>query len=223
MKQSFIKQKGSSRLTLFFAGWGMGEGLLAPLPEDTDDVMLCFDYRDLQFDAAPLAAYASIRVVAWSMGVWVAGRVLPSLALPWEHALAFNGTPWPVDDLRGIPESIFKGTLDNLSEQTLSKFRRRMCGSAPALKDFLQHAPDRSWETLRDELAALYEAITRTGPATDWHWDKAFIGTEDHIFPSANQLRAWENLTTQTVHAAHYDADCIQQLAEGKETLWINH
>ena len=92
-----------------------------------------------------------------------------------------------------------------------------------ALKDFLQHAPDRSWETLRDELAALYEAITRTGPATDWHWDKAFIGTEDHIFPSANQLRAWENLTTQTVHAAHYDADCIQQLAEGKETLWINH
>ena len=43
MKQSFIQQKGSSRLTLFFAGWGMGEGLLVPLSEGADDVMLCFD------------------------------------------------------------------------------------------------------------------------------------------------------------------------------------
>ena len=33
----------------------------------------------------------------------------------------------PVDDLKGIPQQVFEGTLEGLNEGTLEKFIRRMC------------------------------------------------------------------------------------------------
>ena len=40
--------------------------------------------------------------------------------------VALNGTVTPVDDLKGIPQQVFEGTLEGLNESTLEKFIRRM-------------------------------------------------------------------------------------------------
>ena len=222
MKQSFIKQKGSSRLTLFFAGWGMGEGLLAPLSEGADDVMLCFDYRDLQFDAAPLAAYASIRVVAWSMGVWVASQVLQGKDFPYQMKLAVNGTLLPIDDGQGIPEAVFSGTLARFSEQTLVRFRRRMCGSVEEVKAFLAHHPYRSAGELREELAALAETVARSDMPC-FLWDRAVVGLRDKIFLADNQMNFWKGKTQLLPRdMEHYDDGFFAACISGKEDgLWI--
>ena len=75
MKQTYLhKTPGSGTLTLLFGGWGSGAELFAECRPKDSDLMLCYDYHDLDFDPGVLKEYSSIRVVAWSMGVWAASR-----------------------------------------------------------------------------------------------------------------------------------------------------
>ena len=141
---------------------------------------------------------------------------------PYEgYRIAFNGTNFPIDDERGIPTAVFQGTLDGFSQQAWEKFQRRMCGTADRLQAFKAHAPARPWTDLRDELAALRDAVNDAGPST-WKWDKAIVGLHDRIFPSTNQLWAWPETACMTVNAAHYDALLLQELINGKGQLWTN-
>ena len=94
---------------LFFAGWGSEENLFRHPVEEGYDYLLCFDYRTLDFDYTQIEGYTEIRLLAWSMGVWVASRVFAGHSFPWQMKLAVNGTPFPIDDRCGIPEMIFKG------------------------------------------------------------------------------------------------------------------
>ena len=114
-----------------------------------------FDYRTLEFDYSLLDGYREIRLLAWSMGVWVAGQILSGRTYPWEMKLAVNGTPFPIDDRRGIAEAVFHGTLENFSDAALARFRRRICGGAGQVREFLSHQPYRTTEELGAELAAL--------------------------------------------------------------------
>ena len=181
MKQTFIKKEGNPRLILFFAGWGSEENLFRRPVEEGYDYLLCFDYRTLDFDYASIKGYTEIRLLAWSMGVWAASRVFAEHSFPWQMKLAVNGTPFPIDDRRGIPEKIFKGTLEHFSEDTLARFRRRMCGSSGQTEEFLSHAPTRTAEELREELAALAQGITAYG-SSSFIWDRAIIGNQHDFF-----------------------------------------
>ena len=53
--------------------------------------------------------------------------VLQDMDLPICERVALNGTVTPVDDLKGIPQQVFEGTLEGLNEVALEKFIRRMC------------------------------------------------------------------------------------------------
>lgn len=224
MRQVFLRRGTGDRLLLFFGGWGTDECLLdMPLPADGTDVMLCYDYRTPEFDASPLAGYRGIRLVAWSMGVWVAGRLLGGMPLPWECRVAFNGTPYPIDDAKGIPEGIFRGTLDNFSDTVLAKFRRRMCADGEGLRNFMEHVPRRGTGELREELQALYDAVRQPSAHVPLQWDVAIVGLRDRIFPIANQLAAWQGVASvRTVDTAHYDADLIRQLTMESD-LWTRN
>lgn len=214
MKQLFIRRSDRERLMLFFGGWGTDERLLDfPLPENGMDIMLCCDYRSLDFDASLVTRYRSISLLAWSMGVWVADHVLGGMPLPLERKVAFNGTQFPMDDARGIPVNVFKGTLDGFSETVLAKFRRRMCASSESLHRFMEHASRRCAGELREELQSLYDSVTQSVVHNRLGWDKAVVGQCDRIFPPGNQLAAWHDMAeVQVVDAAHYDAAWIRQL-----------
>lgn len=157
MKQRFIKKEGNSTLLLFFAGWGSDENLFAGPVQEGCDCLLCFDYKDLDFDYS-LLGVQEIRVMAWSMGVWVACQALAGKEYPYGMRLAVNGTPFPIHDTKGIPETIFQGTLENFSNRADS-FRRRICGSAAQVKTFLSHHPYREVDDLHQELAALWTVV----------------------------------------------------------------
>lgn len=178
---------------LFFAGWGMDETPFMHNLPPNKDLIICYDYRSLDFDSTLLSTYDGIYVVAWSMGVWAASQVLPDSNLPLKQSIAINGTPFPIDDMRGIPPAIFEGTLNNLNEATLQKFRRRMCGSGSAFQAFLEIAPQRPVEELKEELAAIGRQYSELPPST-FVWNKAIIGESDHIFPPKNQEQAWQNI-----------------------------
>lgn len=150
------KQLNSShpRLLLFFAGWSASpESFTGLKAENGTDIMLCYDYRDMTFHE-DLSSYKEIHLIAWSMGVRMA-----ELALAGKYALttatAINGTPRPIDDNFGIPENIFRGTLDNLTAEGMKRFNRRMCGSRDILAQH-EKFPARPLEEVKDELQHIY-------------------------------------------------------------------
>lgn len=204
MIQTFISQRGTDDLLLFFAGWGMDCRPFAELDHIGCDCCICYDYTSLDFDPTPLRAYKNIDVYAWSFGVWAASVILPGAGLPLRHTTAINGTSYGIDPQRGIDPAIFQATLDHLDPTTLHKFYRRMCNDRHTLTRFLETTPERGIESLRTELAAIGDAIARH-PVPGFSWDQAVVGLQDRIFPPENQLRAWEgNTHVTTLDAAHY-------------------
>lgn len=218
MKQRFIKKENNPRLLLFFAGWGSDERLFDRPVADGYDYLLCFDYRSPDFDYALLDGYREIRLLAWSMGVWAAGQTLAGRDYPWQMRLAVGGTPFPIDDCRGIPEAVFRGTLAHFSDAVLVRFRRRICGTAEQVKEFLSHRPYRPVEELREELQAL--AACACCPSASFVWDKAIIGTCDKIFPPANQREAWRDVEVIERDVEHYDGGLFDRLLSGEEAVW---
>lgn len=195
MKQFFLRHtEGSSALLLFFAGWGTEPCMFSHNDAEksvTGDILMCYDYRDLQFDRTVLDGYSRIAVLGWSMGVWAAGHTLARLKSVIGPRIAVNGTPYPIHDSMGIPEVIFDGTLASMSDRTVTKFRRRMCGSVSAMEKLMSTSPSRSTDGLRDELAAIGQSVRLSTP-DNFRWTKAVVGLNDLIFPPANQKAAWE-------------------------------
>ena len=215
MRQHYIQQKGHSTLLLFFAGWGMDEQPFVDFCPVDADFMVCYDYRSLEFDEAVLHRYQSVRLVAWSMGVWAASQLWGGKRDLFTGAVAVNGTPFPIDDERGIPHLIYKGTLEGLNESSLRKFRLRMCGSAEAFNHLMMRAPRRNLEELHEELRCIGESAMRM-PSSSFKWDKAVVGTNDRIFAPDNQLRAWEGTEVETCETAHYAEQLWETLLKNK-------
>ena len=109
---------GNSKLLLVFSGWATSPEVFRHLePEPDTDIWICYDYRGMEFEGEALSRYPEIRLIAWSLGVWVASVVFGKRQIPFTEAIAVGGTLYPVHDQWGIPETIFRGTLDNLTEE----------------------------------------------------------------------------------------------------------
>ncbi len=227
MKQCFLKKAAGNRgLILFFGGWGSSPELFSGLETEPGyDCIFCWDYRDLGFSFDSLGGYDRVSVYAWSMGVWVAQHVLSGrLAVEPEAAIAVCGTPHPVDDLRGIPRAVFLGTMKNMSDPVLRKFRKRMCGHD--LDAYMSRVGNRTVEELSEELEALFAFVTGAEAGTPvaglrLSWNVAVIGEDDLIFPAANQLRDWTSeelggtCETVVVKSAHYGEEMFRKLLFG--------
>lgn len=230
MRHTFLRHHpNSAGLLLFFSGWGSEPCMFSNGIEGSAayDILMLWDYRDMDFDLGILNGYNEVRVLAWSMGVWAAGKALGGADMVNGLRLAVNGTPFPVDDSKGIPTAIFDGTLNGLSERTLAKFRRRMCGSTEALEQLLSCGLTRSVDELREELAAIREtecsAVHETCDTGHFFWSHAIVGARDMIFPSANQKLAWESSDVPSTlkDIPHYDSSLFRQLLY-KEDSWTN-
>lgn len=198
MTLDFICRNGSSKLLLIFAGWAMDRRPFASLRCDGYDIAVVFDYRD--YGMAPLSGYDEICLIAWSFGVPAASDYInANPQLPLTLRLAVNGTLTPVDDLTGIPRAIFDGTLAGMTDRSLRKFYRRMCGSAEAFAEFSASMPQRHIDELAAELRAIDSRKSDRRRAECF--DRVVIADTDAIIPTANQRQAW---------AAHPAVDIIE-------------
>ena len=216
MQYQLISQNPPSRnLIVYFAGWGTPPSVVQHLSiPPAYDLLLCYDYRDfsLEFD---FSRYENVRLVAWSMGVWVAEHVMGQI--PLLSATAMNGTGVPMDDDYGIPCAVFQGTLDTLDEINQGKFERRMCGDKQLLQQYQSLEGRRSMEEIHAELTALYDALSAEHQHTGLPWTKAIIGTQDRIFPAQNQRNYWhECCEVSEMVGGHY----LFPLLQTWEQLW---
>lgn len=181
------------RLLIFFCGWSTDSRIARNLDFEGYDTLAVWDYRSLDLDPSLTAGYAEIVVAAWSFGVAAASHFIATHRhLPITRRVAINGTLKPVDNLRGIPEDIFNGTLNNLSDRTLSKFYRRMVPG--------QSIPQSAMtiDELADELRSINSMDV---PQTEW--DFAFISTDDRIIPPENQRTAWAGTPIREIEGSH--------------------
>lgn len=178
------------RLLLIFGGWSVPAAYFAELRAGGYEVVVYAEGELPDF-----SCYHEVVVIAWSLGVRKAERVLGGLQIPLTLTLAVNGTPRAVSNTEGIPDDTFRGTAEALNERQLAKFRRRM-GAADMPRG------DLSIEQLQ---AQLYEVINSPHEPLANFWDRAVIALDDAIFPAANQRLAWTGkaLITELPDTSH--------------------
>ena len=218
MKYEYIIQEHHPRLLIFFAGWAADPTPFRRYRPEGRDYGVCYDYRTLETDLFPPGSYREADIVSWSMGVWAASHVVPRLGIPIGRSIALNGTPFPVDDRRGIHPDIWQGTLLHLSPANLHKFCRRMCADAQTFQDFLRVTPRRPMDELADEMRAI-DRQRALLPAPSFRWTQAVVATRDRIIPPDNQQRAWHDLSVPVLilDDAHYSAPMFHHYLED---LW---
>lgn len=196
MKCIRLHNGNNSKLLLFFCGWGNDSNPFGNLGFGEFDVLFFYEYstRELTFDLTEVCdKYEEVHLVAWSLGVFAANRLIQNIEL--KSATAINGTLQPISDDYGIPVAIFHNTLQGMNERNRTKFFRRMCMNKEALSFFNEHAPDRDIDGQIAELTFLKEWIDDTEyGAIENIYDKAIVANADAIFPPANMQAAWKML-----------------------------
>lgn len=194
MKLEFTVKQGNKKLILIFAGWGMDSNPFRNIRLDGHDIAVVWDYRDMTLDITPFAVYSDIYLFAWSFGVYTAARAIAKTTLNPTIKIAVNGSLNPIDDREGIPVSIFRGTLENLSSRNLDKFYRRMCKDSDDFASFNNHRPCRELNELIEELSSIALLATDKTANIMTDWDRAVISENDRIFPIENLRCAWSFL-----------------------------
>ncbi|MCM1519123.1 MAG: DUF452 family protein [Pseudoflavonifractor sp.] len=201
MQLKFTSLTGSPHLVLIFTGWATDWRLFERLSIPGADVAVIWDYSSDTVDVSPLSRYLSIEVYAWSFGVFVASWLLAGDTLPVVRRVAVNGTMTPVSDTLGIPVAVFNATLDTLDERSLTKFYRRICGSASVYAHIKELLPPSDIERLRAALRNVRDLSEKAGPAM--RWDEAIISDSDAIFPPENMRRAWRGTPIREISGPH--------------------
>lgn len=178
MKYKWLNEKNNDKLILFFNGWGMDESVVNHLLAEDFDVVMFYDYNDLDTDFVIRDCYSKKYIVAWSMGVMCATL----FNFKPDSATAINGTLKPIDNNFGIPARIYELTIRGFSPAGANKFIQNMFDNIedlPVIK--------RDFENQKSELSALknYKANL------NFKYNRIIISNNDKIIPTKNQEAFW--------------------------------
>lgn len=217
MQSTWIKRAGHDTCILFFNGWGMDANCLSALDSEPFDVCLFGEYAHLNFEQEPFASYQTRIVIAWSMGVAVANKLMTMGLLHANQFIAINGTAFPYHEREGIPEAVARGTLEGWREQARQKFNLRMVGGRKELEQLQSLMSCRDVSEQQQELRFLLQ-LGNEKLSVDSHWNKAFCSAGDLIIPYDNQLNFWEGrcevIQTNWPHIPFGKVNCWKQLIE---------
>ncbi|ENN5892954.1 DUF452 family protein [Campylobacter jejuni] len=173
MKYEFLcKNPDSKKLIVVFGGFASHPSHFSHLKSDKN-MILFYDYEnfDLNFN---FKAFDELFLIAFSMGVCVANRVLKELNF--KQKIAINGTNLGIDKSKGIHPTIFKKTLQNFK---LEHFKKALFKERKSLaKDFIF----KDEKDLKTELEKLFEFALKERNES-FIWDKIYSSNHDEIFP----------------------------------------
>lgn len=203
MKCNYLNKAGNNSVIVFFNGWGMDYHTVSHLSVDGFDVIECNSYHDEgSFWFEEIERYEKKYLIAYSMGIWAASLVFKSFPGLFDFSFAIAGSPFPVDDLKGIPAIMITATLQNFSPVSFEKFNLRMCGSADVLKFYNTLRPVRSIEDCRNELQYILDNSKNVN--NEFCFDIAIIAKNDRIFPMNNLQHAYSNTKQIILDAPHF-------------------
>ncbi len=168
--QTIVRHNDTRPLVLFFLGYAFTPESVAHLSAGLYDLSVIYDYRNFDFDKRFLKD-RKIFLIAHSMGVWAANRVLKGVSL--EQAVAINGTPFGIHEKFGISPEAFKRTIDRFDFELFKKW----CFLSDASKVNFSFA-----ENPKEELCMLYKASAEP-VEQNVAWTKAIVSKKDLVFP----------------------------------------
>jgi len=198
MQFKYLNKKNNENIIFFFNGWGMNESPVVHLKADNYDIIMFYDYRnlDIDFNIFNLEKYKNKYLVSWSMGVFTA-NFFKNILDNFDKKIAINGTGIIVSDKFGIPEKIYKLTLDYLSEASIEKFKKNMFLNGKLNPNV---TITRSIEELKEELISIKNLKTKDLIK----YDKVIISSEDKIIPTKNQINYWQDkLNYEIINSTH--------------------
>ncbi|PIE59644.1 MAG: hypothetical protein CSA32_02985 [Desulfobulbus propionicus] len=191
MQYIWLHQNHSDDCLLFLAGWGMDSTPFADIPGQGLDVLMLYDYRELlPVPTELLKGYGKVYLLAWSMGVWVAGHLFAGQQDFFSRCIAIGGTLEPIHQEKGIPPESYNSIETAPEVRGLDDFYRSMFTDDNQTDRFLNSKPQRSINEVYMELHLFKERCLRLGPAADIFTTK-LVTSRDRVFPLRNQLRAW--------------------------------
>ncbi len=187
MKLEFINNK-SDKLIIFLTGWGCDSRQFELLNSDGFDVLIGYDYSDLEFDF-DFSSYKEINLITFSAGVYVAGLIqdkLPKL----KRKVAINGNPYAHDSYYGLSDEV-KKQFTSVSKDNIFDFRRKyLVFTDDELELLNKYQPHRSLESCMQELVALnsyYDSDYKP-----LKFDLAVLSVDDKIFNINRQTEYYE-------------------------------
>ena len=188
MQYFWLNQKQENKkLILFFNGWAMNETPVKHLNCNDFDVLILYDYRNIEFNLAQFnfKKYEKKYLICWSMGVYVSNLFKKCLQ-DFDKKIAINGTTKIIDNNYGIPEKIYKVTVKLLNEDSCDKFIKNMFDNGklnPNIKI------TRNLEELKEELISIQKIKLNE----ELDFNCALISSDDRIIPTKNQINFWQN------------------------------
>ena len=192
METELLKGTDHNTLKVVFLGFGQDLTPFSSL-NLSSDTFFVYDYEDDSADFSVIYEYKKYEVIAWSLGVMMSDIFVSKMEKkPWKMT-ALNGTPFGINSEKGVDAALYKATLDNLSEDNMTRFYRRMCGRGQEFAAFIKVKPSRSLVSFKNELMFLAQKSVahRVGKIV---WDEAFIGLKDAIIAPLNQERGWQGV-----------------------------
>ena len=168
--QEICRHSPERPIVLFFLGYAFTPKSIAHLSSNHYDLSVVYDYLNLNFVKSFLKD-RKILLIALSMGVWAANRVLKDI--PLKQAIAVNGTPFGIHERFGISPQAFKSSIDRFDFELFKKW----CFLSDASKVNFSFA-----ENPKEELCTLYEASTEP-VEQNVTWTKAIVSKKDLVFP----------------------------------------
>ncbi|TEY04610.1 pimeloyl-ACP methyl esterase BioG family protein [Campylobacter sp. US33a] len=178
-----IKNKNSKELILVFGGFASHPSHFLHLKSDKNVVLVCdYENLDFKFDLSP---FSKITLIAFSMGVCVASKVLKDMEF--SQKIAINGTNFGIDKLKGIYPVIFAKQIKKFE---LSSFKKALFkGRENEAKNFIF----KDEKDLKTELEKLFEFALKECNK-DFIWDKIYSSKTDEIFPPNALKNAFSKL-----------------------------
>ena len=198
MKIFWHKKENNRDILVIFNGWGFDSKIFQEIECDGHDIVSLYDYSELETKYLDFTRqYYNVKILAWSFGVFVADFYAAHIS-NLTMAVAVNGSVFPVDDRRGIPEKIFLATLNSFNETNREKFYLRIAGGMSAYKRFAKFMPDRDSANQIAELHVLYQLALQKS-AGGLKWNLAIVSENDRIFPVENLVNAWQETGVKTL------------------------
>lgn len=209
MKEAWlIKESGNRHLILFMLGWGATPNAVQQLPfPEGYDVLCCYDHRELRpLHAADFARYDRLYLFAWSFGVWVAEQSCQEL--PLHKAIAINGTPYPANPQYGLRLKVLQRTIRSVAASGGNPFKDETHPEkyAPA-GPFAEPTAQLQVE----ELDFLADACQTLPEQPHLPWCRAYIATNDEIFPPTRMRAYWGELGAdfESYHFPFYNESIV--------------
>lgn len=198
MKHHWLNKANNENLIIFFCGWSFDHKPFENLDCGKNDIVVFYDYKELEFPQAIFNGYKKYFLITWSMGVYIA-YILREV-LPWfDKKIAINGTPFPIDDELGIPQRTFDLTLKYVDSGLRGKFQQNLFKNPTDYEKYLCNPVERSIKDRAEELTILNDFIKNRDHEYNIFYNCAIISDTDKIIPTRNQVRFWEKYNTPSI------------------------